>query len=161
MLDDDKLTRMRQHFEAIANFPPNMPQKVKFTWSGSAYILAGHLKHAGKGQLMREVAIEVLWKHARVRSEDQYFKILSKFQKIMYAQEWCMEQGLYSITDIGIKVWLTPVVKRWRLVREAAALCAEAVRRERWWLAFAESAFQPGAAAVDAAAAEFAALVAN
>lgn len=29
-----------------------------------------------------------------------------------------------------------------------AALCAEAVRRERWWLAFAESAFQPGAAAV-------------
>ena len=164
---DDELTRLRRyfhlfekekqqrarlchHFQAIANLPPNV-------YMDDDPNIPCHLKHNDNGQrhLMREVAVDVLTKHARVRSKGQYLKILCDFHF------WCREQqGLYSITDIGIKVWLSPVVKRWRLVREAAALCTEAARRERWWLAFAESAFHPGAAAVDAAAAEFAALVA-
>ena len=160
---DEQLTRMRQHFEDIARLPPYVrymdDPNVRFTWSGSAYILACDLKHAGKGQLMREEARDVLVKHACVHPKGQYLKILCDFQELMYAhEEWCRENGFYSITDIGIQLWLSPVLRRWRLVREAATLCGEAARRERWWLAFAEHAFRPAAAAVHAAAAEFAAL---
>lgn len=150
--NDTMRTRLCHHFQAIANLPPN----VYMDDDPNILTLNPNLKHPDNLQLMREVVVDVLTKHARVRSKGQYLKILCDFHF------WCREQqGLYSITDIGIKVWLSPVVKRWRLVREAAALCTEAVRRERWWLAFAESAFHPGAAAVDAAAAEFAALAAN
>ena len=162
--DDVNLTRMRQHFEDIARLPPDVrymdDPNVRLNWSRSAYILACDLKHAGKGQLVREEARGVLVKHARVRPEGQYLKILCDFQELMYAhEEWCWEKGFDSITDIGIQLWMSPVLRRWRLVREAATLCGEAARRERWWLAFAEHAFHPDAEAVNAAAKEFEALV--
>ena len=160
---DEQLTRMHQHLEDIARLPPDVrymdDPNVRLNWSRSAYILACDLKHAGKGQLVREEARDVLVKHARVRPEGQYLKILCDFQELMYAHEArCWEKGFDSITDIGIQLWMSPVLRRWRLVREAATLCGEAARRERWWLAFAEHAFRPAAAAVKAAAAEFAAL---
>ena len=160
---DEQLTRMRQHFEDIARLPPDVrymdDPNVRLNWSRSAYILACDLKHAGKGQLVREEARDVLVKHARVRPEGQYLKILCDFQELMYAhEEWCRENGFYSITDIGVKLWFEPTQRRWRLVREAAALCGKAERRKKWWLAFAECAFRPDAAAVATAASEFASL---
>lgn len=161
--DDEQLARMRQHLEDIAHLPSDVcymdNPDVRLNFSGSAFILACDLKHVGKGQLVREQAREVLIKHARVRSRHHYLKILCDFQELMYAHEkWCKEEGFYSITDIGVKLWFEPTQRRWRLVREAAALCGKAARRKQWWLAFAECAFRPDAAAVATAASEFASL---
>lgn len=51
-------------------------------------------EHFHKGQLMREEAVDVLTKHARVRSRDQYLKILGDFQNLMYAhEEECREES--------------------------------------------------------------------
>ena len=158
------MTRMRRWLNIIAHLPYDVSymdnDDVTFTWSNSAFILACDLHHAGKGQLVRKAAVEVLHKHARVRSQERYLKILNDINRLMFAHEKSIELDPRetSMIDIGVILWLLPVVRRWRLVREAVAVCAMATRREQWWLAFAECAFRPGAAAVNAAAEKFEAL---
>ena len=83
-------TRLCHHFQAIANLPPNVYM------DDDPNVIPCHLKHTDNRQLMREVAVDVLTKHARVRSRGQYLKILCDFHF------WCSEQQVYNITDIGI-----------------------------------------------------------
>ena len=153
------MTRMRCWLNIIAHLPYDVSYNDDVTWN-SAFILACDLHHAGKGQLVRKAAVEVLHKHARVRSQKRYLKILNDINRLMFAHEKSIELDPRetSMIDIGVILWLLPVVRRWRLVREAVAVCAMATRREQWWLAFAECAFRPGAAAVNAAAEKFEAL---
>ena len=165
MSEDPEVERMRQHFEKIAHLPPTPLCTDDQGNVSLAPPPTADPPLACKGQRMREAAAGVLAKHARVRSSRQYLYILIAFQRVMYSHgEWYSHEhreraeGRYTFGDIGMMLWTNPVLRRWRLVREAAGLCAEAARRERWWLAFAERAFHPDAPAVDTAAAEFAAL---
>ena len=119
---------MRDHLENIAQ----LPRKVGNAGNRyeEAFILACDLKYAGKSQAMREAAVEVLKKHARVRSEDQYFRIVSAFACVMSSHEdACIPEGLPSLIWISRVQWRHPVHKRWRLVRKAVELCRNEIGR--------------------------------
>ena len=111
-------TRLCHHFQAIANLPPNVYMDDDPN--------IPNLKHTDNLQLMREVAVDVLTKHARVRSQKRYVKILNDINRLMFAHEKSIELDPLetSMIDIGVILWLLPVVRRWRLVRKAVAVCA-------------------------------------